>query len=322
MTDTSFKSVGILGCGIIGVSWAAFYAGRGLEVAMYDIDDEAPRNGLAKSRGYLDDLVRFGLLDGAMVQDAKERIRTVDSLARLGESADLVQESIIERYEAKKEVLAELEKHVAPSAIIASSSSGLLITEMQKALRSPERSLIAHPFNPPHMVPLVELVPGMQTNPAVMDKMRTFFLALGKVPITLRKEVSGHIANRLAAAVWREALHLVEQGVASAEDVDKALSAGPGIRWALMGQHLIYHLGGGDGGYEHFFQQFKPVFTEYWKDMAGWTEIPQAAQEAAIQGVRESLKDRSTQELAQWRDEKLAELIKVIYGQQKTHETG
>jgi carnitine 3-dehydrogenase len=189
---------------------------------------------------------------------------------------------------------------------------------MQKALQRPERALIAHPFNPPHMVPLVELVPGMQTDPAVMARMRTFFQAHGKVPVTLRREVPGHIANRLAAAVWREALYLVEQGVASAEDVDKALCAGPGIRWALIDQHIIYHLGGGEGGYEYFFRQFKPVFAEYWKDMADWTEIPRAAQEAAIQGIHKSLKDRSTQELAQWRDEKLAELIKVIYGQEKT----
>lgn len=313
MAESDFSKVGILGCGTIGASWAAFFAAHGLKVAIYDIAPEIVTNGLAKARGFLDDLVRFGLLDGAAVDDAKDRIEIADNLAAFGEETDLIQESVIERLDIKTDLYSELEKHIAPTAVIASSSSGLLMTEIQKALRYPERSLIAHPFNPPHMVPLVELVPGERTDPALLERMHSFFEANGKVPVTLNKEVPGHIANRLAAAVWREALHLVEEGVASAEDVDKALSAGPGIRWALMGQHLIYHLGGGDGGYEYFFKQFAPVFAEYWKDMAAWTEVPESARAAALDGVGDLLNNRSIPELAQWRDEKLAALLKVIY---------
>ena len=140
------------------------------------------------------------------------------------------------------------------------------------------------------------------------------YQGLGKIPVVLKKEVLGHIANRLAAALWREAIDLVATGVASVEDVDKALYAGPGIRWALMGQHLIYHLGGGDGGYEYFINHIGKAFEKYWQGMASWTEIPEDAKEAIISGVKDSLGGQSLSKLTQWRDEKLVKLLKVIYG--------
>jgi 3-hydroxyacyl-CoA dehydrogenase len=205
-----------------------------------------------------------------------------------------------------------MDRVASPSTIIASSSSGLLMTEIQQVMNYPQRSLIAHPFNPPHLIPLVELVPGKQTDPEIIKTMYDFYQGLGKIPVVLKKEVPGHIANRLAVALWREAIELVATGVASVEDVDKALYAGPGIRWALMGQHLIYHLGGGEGGYEYFIDHIGREFEKY--QMASWTKIPEDARKAIIAGVKDSLGGRSVSELAQWRDEKLVELLKVIYG--------
>ncbi|MCX5820566.1 MAG: 3-hydroxyacyl-CoA dehydrogenase NAD-binding domain-containing protein, partial [Deltaproteobacteria bacterium] len=174
--------------------------------------------------------------------------------------------------------------------------------------------LIAHPFNPPHLVPLVELVPGQKTDPAVMERVKRFFEGLGKIPVVLKREVPGHIANRLAAALWREAIDLVIQGVASVEDVDKALYAGPGIRWALMGQHQIYHLGGGEGGYGYFIDHIGKAFGAYWKEMATWSEISPESRKRLVEGVKQAMGERDAAEIARWRDEKIVGLLKVIYG--------
>ncbi len=224
---------------------------------------------------------------------------------------EFVHESVFENYDVKKEVFAQMDGFAHPATIIASSSSGLLMTEIQKVMKYPQRSLIAHPFNPPHLIPLVELVSGRQTAPEVITTMSNFYQGFGKIPVVLQKEVPGHIANRLAAALWREAIDLVVAGVASVEDVDKALYAGPGTRWAFMGPHLIYHLGGGEGGYEYFINHIGKAFEEYWQGMASWTEIPEDAKEAIISGVKNSLDGQSLSELTQWRDEKLVELLKA-----------
>src|SRR5207253_1524509 len=162
------------------------------------------------------------------------------------------------RYSVNREAHELIERFAPAEAIVASSASGLLARQMQEGLAHPERFLVAHPFNPPHLIPLVELVPGPQTSPAVLQAALGFYTSLGKTPIVLRKEVPGHIANRLAVAVWREAIDLVANGVASLEDVDKALYAGPGLRWSSMGQHMIYHVNGGPRGYAGFFEHFGP----------------------------------------------------------------
>jgi 3-hydroxyacyl-CoA dehydrogenase len=187
------------------------------------------------------------------------------------------------------------------------------MTELQKVMKHPRRSLIAHPFNPPHLVPLVELVPGSETDPEIIRKLYDFYRGLGKIPVVLKKEVPGHIANRLATALWREAIDLVASGVASVEDVDKALYAGPGIRWAFMGQHLIYHLGGGEGGYEHFIEHLGKGIELNWKSMATWTEIPAEAREAVVRGMNDFLGEREMPDLTRWRDEKLVKILKAVY---------
>ena len=187
------------------------------------------------------------------------------------------------------------------------------MTEIQKVTHHPGRCLIAHPFNPPHLIPLVELVPGEATDPATVAIMKDFYHELGKVPIVLKKAVPGHIANRLALALWREAVDLVVRGIASVEDVDKAVCAGPGLRWALMGPHMIYHLGGGEGGMDHFLDHFGPSFKTWWENMAAWTTLPPETKKVLVDGLKKEMGDRSMIDITSWRDEKLSALLKLIY---------
>ena len=309
---TRIRRIGIIGTGTIGPSWAAFYASQGMEVKLFDINPENLNKGLTKTIQYLNDLLKFDLADEKTIKEAQKKIHPVNCVAALVEDVEFVHESVFENYDVKKEVFSQMDEFASPSIIIASSSSGLLMTEIQKVMKYPQRSLIAHPFNPPHLIPLVELVPGKQTAPDIIRMMCDVYQGLGKIPVVLKKEVPGHIANRLAAALWREAIDLVASGVASVEDVDKALYAGPGIRWAFMGQHLIYHLGGGEGGYEYFINHIGKAFEEYWEGMASWTEIPEDAKGAIVSGVKDSSGSQSLSELTLWRDEKLVKLLKVI----------
>lgn len=313
MNNTDIKRIGILGAGTIGSSWAAFFAGKGLHVRYFDSVPETMASAHAKIQDGLGFLRANELADEEDCAEGERHLEPVEGIEALVKDADLIQESATEDYGVKNEVLSVADAHSPPTAIIASSSSGLLMTEMQKVMSRPERALIAHPFNPPHLVPLVELVPGEQTSPETLDRAQGFYEALGKIPVQLKKEVPGHIANRLAAALWREALDLVASGVASVEDVDKALYAGPGLRWALMGQHLIYHLGGGQGGYQYFIDHIGKTFEAYWRTMPDWTQIPEETRQAAIDGVEDSLHGRSIAEISAWRNEKLVKLVKAIY---------
>ena len=307
------QSVGIVGTGVIGSSWAAFYASKGFEVKMYDIDPSFCHKGLSRAIEYVEVLREQGLLSENACRKAISDMTVVNDLNEAIKDVQLIQESAAETYEVKHQIFKAIDAETPPDVILASSSSGLLMTEIQKVTQHPQRCLIAHPFNPPHLIPLVELVPGDQTNDNTISKMKSFFEGLGKIPVVLKKEAPGHIANRLAAALWREATDIVLKGIASVEDVDKALFAGPGIRWALMGQHLIYHLGGGEGGIEYFIDHLGPAFEGWWKSMATWTSLPQEAKSILVEGVKEEIKGKNLTEVTQWRDEKLVKLLKVIY---------
>lgn len=313
MKTKEIKNVAILGTGTVGASWATFFASKGIPVRMYDVDPSILEKGIRKAKENLSTLVEYGLLDKSMLDRAMGNVLSTDNLPEMVEGADYIQESVLENYEVKKRVFHELDSLASPDAILASSSSGLLMSEIQSVTDNPERCLIAHPFNPPHLVPLVELVPGRQTDPELVQFVKSFFEGLGKIPVALKKEAPGHIANRLAAALWRESIEIVTRGIASVEDVDKALYAGPGIRWALMGQHLIYHLGGGEGGYEYFIDHIGKAFGDLWKDMPTWTEISDDSKKILVQGIEDATGDKSLAELAQWRDKKIVDLIKVIY---------
>jgi carnitine 3-dehydrogenase len=313
MKTKEIKSVAILGAGTIGASWATFFASKAIPVKMYDVDASILENGVRKAKENLATLVEYGLLDRSTLDRAMGNIRIAGSLREMVERADYIQESVLENYEVKKKIFHELDSLTSADVILASSSSGLLMSEIQSATESPERCLIAHPFNPPHLVPLVELVPGRRTDPELVQFVKRFFEGLGKIPVVLKKEAPGHIANRLAAALWRESIEIVTRGIASVEDVDKALYAGPGIRWALMGQHLIYHLGGGEGGYEYFIDHIGKAFGTLWEDMPTWTKISDESKKTLVQGIEDATGDKSLAELARWRDKKIVDLLKVIY---------
>lgn len=312
MNDNSIRTVACLGAGTIGSSWATFFASKGLEVRLYDIDPDTALQGADRARTDLGRMAEMDLLAQGEALLAVGRIQHFESLEEALADVDLIQESVREDYETKADLFRAIEPLIDADVVIASSSSGLLMTRMQSVLEHPERTLIAHPFNPPHLIPLVELVPGEKTDPAVVEAMRVFFTDLGKVPVVLKKEVPGHIANRLAAALWRESIDLVASGVASVEDVDNALRAGPGLRWALMGQHRIYHLGGGDGGYRHLIDHIGSAAEAWWASMPTWTKIPEDAKEQVIRGVEESVGERTVQELAQERDRNLAKILKAL----------
>jgi 3-hydroxyacyl-CoA dehydrogenase len=312
--------VGIVGTGLIGTGWAAFYASRGFAVSLFD-SDEATRN-TARDRtvAQLRFMNTHGLLGSHDFNHVVEQVTVADDLTEAVVDANLVQESVVERYDVKKEVFRAVDRATSPDTILASSSSGLLISELQLVMEHPGRSLIAHPFNPPHLMPLVELVPGKLTRPEVVAEVKTLFESLGKVPVVLHKEIPGHIANRLQAAVWREAIDLVLNGVASVADVDKALVAGPGMRWALMGAHMIFHLGGGSGGIEYFVNHVGRSFDAVWNDMASWNTLPPKTAEALREGLQAEIGDRPLEDLARWRDEKLVQLLKIARDQQEPTE--
>ena len=311
--DTTGGKIGIVGTGLIGTGWAAFYASKGLAVSLFDADVSARQAGRERTFTHLAFLREHRLLDADGYDRAVANVAVTDDLSEAVEDARLVQESVTERYDVKKDVFRQIDRAAKPDTILASSSSGLLISELQTVMEHPGRSLIAHPFNPPHLMPLVELVPGKQTAPAVMAAAKTLFESLGKVPVVLNREVPGHIANRLQAAVWREAIDLVLKGVASVSDVDKALAAGPGIRWAIFGPHMIFHLGGGLGGMRYFIDHVGLSFDKLWADMAAWTSLPADTTEALVAGVQEEAGDTPLQEIARRRDEKIVQLLKAIY---------
>jgi carnitine 3-dehydrogenase len=307
------ETIAIVGTGVIGSSWAAFYAAKGHQVKMYDVDAEICRQGYQQAVDIIEVLREQGILAADLVEEAKSRILATNGLARAVGDVQLVQECVAENYEVKQRVFKELDAETGSDVILASSSSGLLMTEIQRVTRHPARCLIAHPFNPPHLIPLVELVPGEATDEGTISKMKRFYEAVGKVPIVLKKAVPGHIANRLAMALWREAVDLVVQGIASVEDVDKAVCAGPGLRWAIMGPHLVYHLGGGPGGMDHFINHFGPAVKTWWESMATWTTLPPETKALLTEGLKKEMGDRSMAEINRWRDEKLCGLLKLIY---------
>jgi len=312
MAQIDFQEVGILGAGTIGSSWASFFASKGLSVKYFDAVAEVQSKAGPRIESGLSFLQANGLAAEEDCEKGRHALRPAASVEEVADGMDFIQESATEDYDIKKRVLADAERAAPEGAIIASSSSGLLMTQLQKALTRPEQTLIAHPFNPPHLVPLVELVPGEETSGATLDRVCEFFVTLGKVPVRLKKETPGHIANRLAAALWREAIDLVASGVADVEEVDKALHAGPGLRWAIMGQHMIYHLGGGDAGYRGFIEHIGRTFEQYWETMANWSQIPEDARDAVIDGVESAAEGRSMPELAAWRDDRLVRLLKAL----------
>jgi 3-hydroxyacyl-CoA dehydrogenase len=315
MSDSnSIRRVAVIGTGVIGASWATLFLAKGLDVVATDV---AP-NAEAALREFVDKawpaMEQLGLAPGA----SRDRLSFDADLEGAVAKADLVQENGPERIAFKQELYAKLDKLLPAHVIIASSSSGLTMSEIQKACKDhPERCVIGHPFNPPHLIPLVELVGGAATSKETIDRAAAFYDGLGKRTIRLNKEVPGHVANRLAAALLREVFHLVNEDVISVADVDAAVSYGPGLRWGVMGPTLLYHLGGGPGGIDHWFDQFTGPITAWWK-VLGNPQITPELRAKVTAGVMAETGGRSLEDLSAERDAALMGLLKVRQAVGKT----
>jgi len=305
--NKSISRIAIIGTGVIGASWTALFLARGLQVVATDI---AP-NAETALRNFVETawpaLKRLGLSAGASLSNLK----FTAALAQALDGVDLVQENGPERIDFKQKLYGQLDELLPPGVIIASSSSGLTMSEIQKGAAShPERCVIAHPFNPPHLIPLVEIVGGAKTSEATIRRATEFYASIGQRTVRVNKEMPGHVANRLQAALAREVYYLVAEGVVSAADVDTALSWGPGLRWGVMGNMMLNHLGGGPGGIEHFFQQFSGPMTAWWKTLGSPALTPEV-QKKLIDSVHVEVGSRSIAELEAERDEVLLGLLEL-----------
>ena len=299
--------IAIIGTGVIGASWTALFLAKGLDVVATDVAPGAE----AKLRAFVDAawpaMEELGLAPGA----SRNRLTFQADLQAAILGADLVQENGPERIDFKQDLYRKLDSLLPATALIASSSSGLTMSEIQKACpEHPERCFIGHPFNPPHLIPLVELVGGAQTSKETIDRAAAFYDGLGKKTVRLKKEVPGHVANRLAAALLREVMYLVDEDVISVGDIDAAVSYGPGLRWGVMGPMLLYHLGGGAGGIDHWFDQFTGPITAWWK-VLGDPQITAQMRAKVTAGVMEEAAGRSLESLEAQRDRELMGLLKV-----------
>ncbi|WP_186037513.1 3-hydroxyacyl-CoA dehydrogenase NAD-binding domain-containing protein [Burkholderia gladioli] len=296
------QRIAVVGAGVIGASWTAFYLDQGFELVVSDPAPEAAAQLNAALRRFMGE-TRLG--------ECAARLRFEADLEAALDGVDFVQENGPERLDVKRELYRRMDARLPAEALIASSSSGLTMSVIQTACeRHPERCLIAHPFNPPHLIPLVELVGGEATSAETLARAKRFYDALGKVTIVLNKEMAGHVANRLAAALFREVYHLVGEGVVSVADADKAVSWGPGLRWGLMGQGLTYHLGGGEGGMAHFLDHLSGPITSWWDDL-GTPSFNETVDRKLVEELREIQGERSIAEFGAERDRLLVELIEA-----------
>ena len=305
MAKKQIQNIAIVGTGVIGASWAALYLARGFNVIA---TDPAP-NAEANLRRFIDaawkDLQVIGLSPNA----SREHLQFTIDMKKALSNADLVQENGPERQDFKIKLFADMDAATPEDSIIASSSSGLTMSVMQSGCKHPERCVTGHPFNPPHIIPLVEVVAGAKTSPETVERAISFYTSIGKKPIHVRKEVVGHVANRLQAALYREIVYLIEQGVLDVADSDAAVCWGPGLRWGLMGPNLLFHLGGGPGGIQHFMEQFTGPMAAWWKDLGTITEFSPEVEQTIVNGVLKEANSRSIAELERERDEMLLALL-------------
>ena len=302
------ERVAVIGAGTIGASWSAYFLSRGLDVTA---SDPAP-NAEDFARSYV--AAAWPTLErlGSIAPGARpDRLRFERDPGRAVTDAQFVQESGPEREDVKIALFAELDAAAAPETLIVSSSSGLLISRIQSRCRHPERCVLGHPFNPPHLIPLVEVVGGQKTSTDAVGKTLAFYRQIGKHPIHIRKEVAGHVANRLQAALWREAVHLVAEGVADVADVDAAITYGPGLRWPIFGPHLTFHLAGGVGGMEHFMKHLLVPMQSWWHDL-GDPDMTPEVQRKIIDGVADEAAGRSIADLVSERDRYLIAVLDAV----------
>jgi 3-hydroxyacyl-CoA dehydrogenase len=300
------RRIAIVGAGVIGASWAAEYLARGFDIIA---TDPAP-NAEANLRKYIDeawkDLMNIGRTKGA----SRDRLTFTTDLKEALSKADFVQENGPERPDFKIKLFAQMDEVTPVDSLIASSSSGITPSVIQSKCKRPERVLVGHPFNPPHIIPLVEVVGGTKTSPDAVEQALAFYAAIGKKPVHLKKELAGHVANRLQAALYREVMYLIQHDVLSVEDADVAVSYGPGLRWGVMGPSLQWHLGGGAGGIKHFMDHLMDPLAAIIKSL-GTPDITPQLKQMIVEGVLHEAGKRSVNELAQKENELLTGLLRL-----------
>ena len=303
----SIRTLTVVGTGVIGAGWAARALAHGLDVVAWD---PAPgwQGRLAAAVGNAwPALEKVGLYAGA----SPDRLRCADSLGAACRTADYIQESAPERIALKQSLLEEIDAEAPPDIIIASSTSGLLPTELQSRCRRPQRFVVGHPFNPVYLLPLVEVLGGRQTSSGSIDHAMAFYRELGMHPLKVRTEIEGFLSDRLQESLWRELLHLVNDGVATTEELDAAIVYGPGLRWAFMGTCLTFHLAGGDAGMEDFMKQFGPALKLPWTRL----EAPELTGELIArmaEGTRHQAAGRTVKELERLRDDCLIAIMQAL----------
>lgn len=308
-SSPAIRRVAIIGAGTIGASWAALFLAHGLEVVVSDPGPHAEGLTRARVQAAWPVLTELGRVQPGASPDT---LRFEPDLEAALAGVDFVQENAPEREDFKTDLFQRMDTILPPHVIVASSSSGLIMSRLQSRCRHAARFVIGHPFNPPHLIPLVEVVGGNQTSADTMDRCIEFYRSIGKYPIRLNKEVPGHIANRLQAALWREAIHLAAENVASVADIDAAVSQGPGLRWALFGPHMTFNLGGGEGGLTHFMHHLLGPVQTWWDDL-GTPDVTPELQRRLIEGVNAEAGHRGIADLVEERDAQLTALLKALH---------
>ena len=298
------RPVAVIGTGLIGASWVAWFLGRGLDVVASDPAPGAEADLQRRVEALWPAVAAQGLAEGA----APSRLRFTASAATAVAEAGFVQENGPERLAFKQELFAELDRAAPPDTVLATSTSTLLISDVQASCARPERVVLGHPFNPPHLIPLVEVVGGRRTGEPAIERAMAFYAGCGKHPIRLRREVLGHVANRLQAALWQEAFHLVRSGVASVADVDAAIAQGPGLRWALLGPFLNLGLSGGEGGIAHMLAHLGPPTEAMWREL-GTATLDATTQQMVRDGVGDALEGEDIEAIRGRRDQALLALL-------------
>ena len=299
--------MGIVGTGVIGGGWAMHFLAQGLDVVVFDPDPETEAN-LARMTDYAwPSLEKLGLKRGA----SPDRMTIASTLEEAVVGVDVVQENTPEVLESKLGIFSRMDAAASPETVLLSSTSGLSMTEIQVGCVHPGRAVVGHPFNPPYLMPLVEVVGGEQTDQEAIDWAAEFYTASGKHVIKLKKELPGFIAGRMQEAMWREMLHMVTNGEATVEEIDEAVAYGPGLRWAIMGPGMVYHLGGGEGGMAHVLDQFGPSLKWPWTRLEA-PELTDDLRQRLIAGCEAEANGRSVAELIRERDDCLIEIIKVL----------
>ena len=307
MEATAVQRVACIGTGVIGGGWVAYFLSRGYDVGVWDPDPEAKnrlKRLLANAWPALQQL-------GVSPEASPNRWTMASHLSEAVDGAQFIQESAPERLEVKIDLLAQIDRAAPPDVVIASSTSGYTMTEMQQGCAHPERTVVGHPFNPPYLIPLVEVVGGKNSSPASVQWATEFYEAAGKSVLKLQQELPGFIANRLQEALWREALHMVAQGEATVAQIDASITAGPGLRWAFMGPCLTFHLAGGQGGMAHMLDHFGPSLDSPWTRLQAPPLTPEL-RKRMVEGCLAAANQQSIETLVQKRDAALIAMLKAL----------